>query len=82
MWRLLTSNESSPLLIPPSDQYTYRAYHWPGFETGGRYDEAGMMALMRRYGPRAQGLSDAKPLPVPAPPTILGVSQLGEITFR
>lgn len=59
-----------------------RAYHWPGFETGERYDEPGMMALMRRYGARAQGRSGAAPLPVPAPPRILDVSQLGEVTFR
>lgn len=41
-----------------------------------------MMALMRRYGARAQGLSESLPLPVPVPPLILGVSQLGEVTFR
>ena len=41
-----------------------------------------MMALMRRYGARAQGQSKAAPLPVPAPPTILAVSQQGEVTFR
>jgi len=41
-----------------------------------------MMALMRRYGARAQGRSEAAPLPIPEPPAISGVSQLGEVTFR
>ncbi len=41
-----------------------------------------MMALMRRYGARAQGRSEAAPLPIPEPPAILGVSQLGEVIFR
>lgn len=72
------------LITFPNKTHThiYRAYHWPGFETGERYDEPGMMALMRRYGARAQGQSEAAPLPVPAAPAILGVSQLGEVTFR
>jgi hypothetical protein len=74
------------------------AYHWPGFPSGDRYDERGMMTLMHTYGhlcssPRGgkgnskpclslPSLPPSLPLPVPGPPLLLSVTAQGLITFR
>lgn len=54
----------------PSGGDFFKAYHWPGFDSGEVYDEANLMAIMRQKAYQIQGL-DAPPLPVPAAPRLL-----------
>jgi len=60
----------------------FYAYHWPGFPSGSRYDEAPMLEVLRKAAAQVQGLSSPLPLPIPLPPTILSVSRYGCITWR
>ena len=42
----------------------YRAYHWPGFDDGEKYDERALMKLMREKAFEIQG----RPVPLLSPP--------------
>lgn len=48
----------------------YRAYHWPGFDDGEKYDERKVLKLIREKAFEIQG-REAPPVAVPAPPEII-----------
>ena len=43
----------------------YKAYHWPGFASGERYDERSVMQLMRQKAHEIRG-DELPPMPSPA----------------
>lgn len=59
----------------------YRAYHWPGFNSGDAYDEADLLALLRQSAWAVRGL-EPEPLPVPDPPTLLSIDPHGGIHWQ
>ncbi len=59
----------------------YQAYHFPSSPLGHDYDEQPIMDLMRRRAYAARGLA-VPALPVPAAPSMLPVSALGEVAWR
>jgi hypothetical protein len=65
----------------PAGGDKYKAYHWPGFASGADYDEAGVLALMRKRAFALRGLAEP-PLPVPAAPSILPASQPGALSWQ
>lgn len=59
----------------------YKAFHWPGFDSGQRYDERAVVALVREKAYEIRGL---KP-PVmerPAPPTLLPIEKVSAISWQ
>lgn len=48
----------------------YRAYHWPGFDDGEKYDERAVLRLIRDKAFEIRGLK-APPVSVPGPPEIV-----------
>jgi len=59
----------------------YKAYHWPGFESGAAYDEKALLALLRRKAFRIRGLS-VPPLPAPEAPQLLPIDSVSAISWR
>jgi mannan endo-1,4-beta-mannosidase len=68
-------------------RFIFKAYHWPGFAIGEPYDERRLLHLLRD---RAHGIrgtfvlpdQSAPPLPRPAPPHLLKVSDGALLTWR
>jgi hypothetical protein len=58
----------------------FKAYHWPGFASGDRYDERQVMDLMRRKAYEIRGI-EAPPLQPPAPPKLMRIEQASEISW-
>jgi mannan endo-1,4-beta-mannosidase len=58
----------------------YKAYHWPGFESGAEYDETALLSLMRRKAFEIRGLAEP-PLPAPSAPILLPVSEPGAVSW-
>ncbi len=52
----------------------FKAYHWPGFPSGEKYDERRLMQFVRERAFEIQGLT-VPPLPKPKPPRLLSVSR-------
>lgn len=61
--------------------FQLRSYHWPGFPTGDRYDESGVMSLLRD---KAHEIHGATPPPVerPKPPTLLPIDSPAAISWQ
>jgi hypothetical protein len=59
----------------------YKAYHWPGFASGDRYDELQMLGLMREKAFEIRGLAPPA-LEPPGPPTLLPIRRVSEISWQ
>jgi hypothetical protein len=62
-------------------RHIYKAFHWPGFASGDRYDERAVMSLMREKAFEIRGL-EPPPLDVPAPPRLLEIKRAGAISWQ
>lgn len=58
----------------------FKAYHWPGFPISEKYDERGLMRLVRERAFAIQGLT-VPPLPKPAAPKLLSVSEGAQMSW-
>ncbi|MCI0333354.1 MAG: cellulase family glycosylhydrolase [Planctomycetes bacterium] len=59
----------------------YKAYHWPGFASGDRYDERQILQLVREKAHQIRGL----PTPLlekPAPPKLLPIDRVSAISWQ
>ncbi|HUA39085.1 MAG TPA: cellulase family glycosylhydrolase [Candidatus Sulfopaludibacter sp.] len=65
----------------PSGGNLYKAFHWPGSPMGAGYDEIQLMALVRSNAFKIRGLSPP-PLPAPAPPQLLPITDAGAISWQ
>jgi hypothetical protein len=65
----------------PSGGDLFKAYHWPGFESGAAYDEREFLAAMRHRAFRIRGMAEP-PVEVPAPPDLFEVTPGGLLTWR
>jgi hypothetical protein len=59
----------------------FRAYHWPGFESGDAYDETEILQRHRQAAYEVQGL-EVPDLLAPSPPTILQIDDPTEILWQ
>ncbi len=59
----------------------YKAFHWPGFASGDRYDERTLMPLMRDKAYEIRGLQPP-PLERPAPPRLLAIESASAISWQ
>ncbi len=59
----------------------FKAYHWPGFVSGEKYDERRLMQFVRERAFEIQGLTPP-PLPKPQPPRLLAVTEGGQMTWQ
>lgn len=59
----------------------YKAFHWPGFESGKRYDEKAVMSLVRE---KAYAIRDEKPPAIerPMPPKLLPIEKASAISWQ
>ena len=71
----------------PAGGDLFKAYHWPGFASGEVYDERRLLQLLRQRAHGIRGLlmvpgDNPPPLPRPAPPRLLQVTDGGLLTWR
>lgn len=59
----------------------YKAYHWPGFDSGKRYDEKNVLNLMRTKAFEIVKKSPPK-LKAPVPPVLLDISYVSAISWQ
>jgi mannan endo-1,4-beta-mannosidase len=59
----------------------YQSYHFPGFASGHDYEEQPIMQMMRRFAFEVRG-QEVPPLPVPATPALLPVTNVADIRWR
>lgn len=59
----------------------YKAYHWPGFVSGQKYDEINLLDMYRGKAFEIQGLR-APPVPVPQVPVLLPIEHAHSISWR
>ena len=59
----------------------YKAYHWPGFDSGDAYDERNLVKLMREKAYAIQGLP-APALVLPQPPRLLPIDDVAAISWQ
>jgi len=59
----------------------FKAYHWPGFASGEKYDERRLMQLVRQRAFTIRGMT-VPPLPKPQAPRLLSVSGGGQMTWQ
>ncbi len=59
----------------------YKAYHWPGFDSGQAYDERDLLALMREKAHEIQG-RDVPELPAPPRPTMLPIEDVSAVSWQ
>jgi mannan endo-1,4-beta-mannosidase len=59
----------------------YKAFHWPGFASGDRYDERIIMRMMREKAHEIRGL-ELPPLGPPAPPKLLPIERVSAISWQ
>ena len=60
----------------------YKAFHWPGSAVfGAGYDEIALMALVRSNAYEIRGLTPP-PIPAPAPPKLLPITDPGAISWQ
>ncbi len=59
----------------------YKAYHWPGFDSGQAYDEREVLDMMRAAAFKIQG-RDAPPRQPPAAPELLPIDEVSRISWR
>ncbi len=65
----------------PDGANLYRAFHWPGSAAGAAYDEINLTTLVRSDAYAIRGLAEPV-IPVPAPPTLLPITDAGEISWQ
>jgi hypothetical protein len=65
----------------PLGESLYKAYHWPGFDTGSKYDEREVMRLTREKAFEIRGL-EAPAMSAPAPPTLLPIEDVSAISWQ
>jgi hypothetical protein len=65
----------------PAGGGLYKAYHWPGFDSGAAYEERQVLALTREYAFKICGL-EQPPVPRPAAPTLLPIRDVAAISWR
>ncbi|MGJ7442184.1 FIMAH domain-containing protein [Aquipuribacter sp. MA13-6] len=61
--------------------YRVRSYHFPGFDTGERYDERTVMSLMQAKAYEIRGLP-VPPTEAPGRPTVLPVEHVSELYWQ
>ena len=59
----------------------YKAFHWPGSTIGAAYDEINLMKVVRQNAFGIRGLTPP-PVPVPAPPTLLPITDAAAISWQ
>jgi mannan endo-1,4-beta-mannosidase len=59
----------------------FKAYHWPGFASGEKYDERRLMQFVRERAFAIRGLT-LPPLPKPKAPRLLSVTEGGQMTWQ
>ncbi len=59
----------------------YKAYHWPGFDTGERYDEKNLMSVYRGKAFEIQNIK-VPAVSIPKPPVLLPVENVYSITWQ
>jgi mannan endo-1,4-beta-mannosidase len=59
----------------------HKALHWPGFPSGQAYDEARIMAIVRRYAFEIRGLTPSRPS-LPQPPKLLAIERATAISWQ
>ena len=59
----------------------YKAFHWPGFASGDRYDERAVMKLVRDNAYKVQGVAPP-PLERPAAPKLLPIDKASAISWQ
>ncbi|MFO0788165.1 MAG: cellulase family glycosylhydrolase [Pirellulales bacterium] len=59
----------------------YKAFHWPGFASGDRYDEREVMALMRAKAFEIRGIKPPA-IEVPAAPQLLPIERVSAISWQ
>jgi hypothetical protein len=59
----------------------FKAYHWPGFESGRLYDEIGFMKLMQERAYAIRGLTVPQP-EKPEPPKLLPIQDAAAISWQ
>ncbi|PWD99386.1 glycoside hydrolase 5 family protein [Marinilabilia rubra] len=65
----------------PVGHNLYKAYHWPGFDSGEQYDEKGLLKLMWEKAYEIDG-KERPALPVPKAPGLLSVNNVFEISWQ
>jgi hypothetical protein len=65
----------------PAGGGLYKAYHWPGFDSGAAYEERQVLALTREYAFKIRGL-EQPPVPRPAAPTLLPIQDVAAISWQ
>lgn len=65
----------------PSGGNLYKAFHWPGSPIGAGYDEIQLMALVRSNAFEIRGMTPP-PIPAPAPPALLPITDPGAISWQ
>jgi hypothetical protein len=65
----------------PSGGNQYKAFHWPGSIAGTAYDEINLLALVRCNAFAIRGLKPP-PIPVPAPPKLLPITDAAAISWQ
>ena len=65
----------------PSGGNRFKAFHWPASIAGAAYDEINLMALARSNAFAIRGLKPV-PIPIPAPPKLLPVTDAAAISWQ
>jgi hypothetical protein len=65
----------------PATSGVFKAFHWPGFDSGEPYEERRVVNLIRERAYRIRGLS-TPPIEAPAPPELLPISEPGMLSWR
>lgn len=83
IWSLRFRNSDSGFYrhSEPHGDDIYKAYRWPGFESGNSYDEKNLLKLMRKKAYEIQGI-DAPPVKKPDTPFLLPIESPSCISFK
>lgn len=65
----------------PDGADLYKAFHWPGSVMGNPYDEINLLKIVRADAFAIRGLSEP-PVPVPAPSTLLPITDAAAISWQ
>jgi len=65
----------------PAGGGLYKAYHWPGFDSGDPYEERAVLAMMREKAFKIRGMEPA-PRSKPAVPRLLPIDDVGAISWQ
>ncbi len=65
----------------PLGRGIYKAYHWPGFQSGQGYDERDVCDLMKEKGFEIRK-QNTPPLTIPSPPTLLSIDHISSISWQ